>query len=238
MIVIPMAGLSSRFFKEGYTMPKYMLDLNGITVFEWSVSSFKEYYSSDLFLFIVFDHFNTADFVKNQVKKMGISNYQIVTLTEHTLGQADTVFQGLKEVDQDEDIYIFNIDSRLEKFTKFTDYENLDGYLEVFNGDGEHWSFVLPGENNQVLKTTEKDRISSLCSNGLYYFKSSSIFKKYVKEEVDGFSGNEIYIAPLYNNYIEDGLNIKYKLVNETDISFCGTPAEYKETLNKILGVK
>lgn len=33
MFIIPMAGLSSRFFKAGYTKPKYQLDLNGETVF-------------------------------------------------------------------------------------------------------------------------------------------------------------------------------------------------------------
>lgn len=31
MIVIPMAGMSSRFFKAGYTQPKYMLEAHGQT---------------------------------------------------------------------------------------------------------------------------------------------------------------------------------------------------------------
>ncbi|EGR2739468.1 capsular biosynthesis protein, partial [Vibrio parahaemolyticus] len=29
MIVIPMAGMSSRFFKAGYDKPKYMLEATG-----------------------------------------------------------------------------------------------------------------------------------------------------------------------------------------------------------------
>ena len=32
MFIIPMAGLSSRFFKAGYNKPKYQLDLNGESV--------------------------------------------------------------------------------------------------------------------------------------------------------------------------------------------------------------
>ena len=40
MIVFPMAGLSSRFYKEGYTKPKFELSLGGVTVFERSVLSF------------------------------------------------------------------------------------------------------------------------------------------------------------------------------------------------------
>lgn len=167
MIVIPMAGLSSRFFNAGYTVPKYMLDLGGQSVFEWSVSSFKDYYNSDDFLFIIFDQFGTFDFVEDCVKKMGIRNYEITILPERTLGQADTVYQGIKNKSSDEEMYIFNIDSRLNKFEKIKDTSQIDGYLEVFEGEGEHWSFVLPGENNRVLKTTEKHRISNLCSNGL-----------------------------------------------------------------------
>ena len=234
MIIIPMAGLSSRFFKEGYTVPKYMLDLNGITVFEWSVSSFERYFNSDFFLFIIFDHFDTKNFVEQQIKNMGIQRYKIVVLTEHTLGQADTVYQGLKDLEIDEEMYIFNIDSRLDNFSKWDECDNVDGYLEVFRGEGEHWSFVLPGHDYQVLKTTEKERISDLCSNGLYYFKSFMLYKKYVEEEVKNYKNQEIYIAPLYNQYIRDEKIIQYNLVELRDIQFCGTPLEYKQTLKRI----
>ncbi|ECR5117115.1 capsular biosynthesis protein, partial [Salmonella enterica] len=34
MIIIPMAGLSSRFFKAGYTKPKYELKAHDKTLFE------------------------------------------------------------------------------------------------------------------------------------------------------------------------------------------------------------
>ncbi|MCU4379588.1 glycosyltransferase family protein [Acinetobacter haemolyticus] len=234
MIVIPMAGLSSRFFNAGYTVPKYMLDLGGQSVFEWSVSSFKDYYNSDDFLFIIFDQFGTFDFVEDCVKKMGIRNYEITILPERTLGQADTVYQGIKNKSLDEEMYIFNIDSRLNKFEKIKDTSQIDGYLEVFEGEGEHWSFVLPGENNRVLKTTEKHRISNLCSNGLYYFKSSKIYEKYFNINFIEESNQELYIAPIYNNYIKNGMNILYKTVKCSDIEFCGTPQEYLITLNKI----
>ncbi|EOA0230274.1 capsular biosynthesis protein, partial [Escherichia coli] len=36
MIVIPMAGLSSRFKKAGYVKPKYMLEAHGKTLFSHS----------------------------------------------------------------------------------------------------------------------------------------------------------------------------------------------------------
>lgn len=236
MIVIPMAGLSSRFFKQGYTLPKYMLNVNDITLFEWSVSSFKKYFKSDHFVFIIMQHFNTEEFVLNEIQKMGIVSYDIVILDEVTRGQAETVYKGILKYKNDEELYVFNIDSKLNEFEKLKCLEDVDGYLEVFSGEGEHWSFVLPGEGCKVLKTTEKIRISDLCSNGLYYFKSSKLFISLVEAELKKYNGSEIYIAPLYNHYIDVNKNILYKKVLQQDIEFCGTPQEYADYLNKIKG--
>lgn len=44
MFIIPMAGLSSRFFKAGYNKPKYQLMLGKETVFSWAVKSFEKYF--------------------------------------------------------------------------------------------------------------------------------------------------------------------------------------------------
>ncbi len=52
MFVLPMVGLSSRFFDAGYTLPKYQLPLHGRTVFAHVVDSFRDYFDSDEFLFI------------------------------------------------------------------------------------------------------------------------------------------------------------------------------------------
>lgn len=236
MIVIPMAGLSSRFFNAGFSLPKYMLPLDGETVFEWSVKSFEKYFHQDHFLFITTEHFNTPKFVKEKIQHMGVRDYEVVVLKNNTLGQADTVLKGIQHLNTDEELFIFNIDSRLESFEKLEPSDQIEGYLEVFHGEGDHWSFVLPRDCNQVLQTAEKQRISSLCSNGLYYFKSSQRFKQYVQQEIEKGQKNELYIAPLYNHYIQDGYNIVYKEVTIQDINFCGTPSEYAHMLQTIEG--
>ena len=63
MIIIPMAGMSSRFFKAGYDKPKYMLSAHGSTLFEHSVNSFKKYFNDTPFLFIVRVCYITTEFV-------------------------------------------------------------------------------------------------------------------------------------------------------------------------------
>ena len=236
MFIIPMAGLSSRFFKAGYTKPKYQLDLNGETVFSWSVRSFEHYFKTDKFIFIYRNVYETKDFLEVEIKNLGITDYELVCLPEETLGQADTVYQGIANIDSNEEIYIFNIDSRIIDFIKPKWAAECDGYLEVFKGEGEHWSFALGEENSRrVIRTTEKERISDLCSDGLYYFKKKSVFEKLFlsAKENQRTAKNEYYIAPLYNDLIEAGSTVFYDLIENYRILFCGTPDEYLQLLKK-----
>lgn len=240
MIIIPMAGLSSRFFKAGYYLPKYQLDLpNGQTVFEWAVTSFEDYFNTEKFIFIVRNVFHTPDFVEQQVKKLAIKDYEIIVLDRETYGQAETVALGLKHLsieEQQRECYIFNIDSRRHKFQKPLVSYSSDGYLEVFKGEGEHWSFIELNNQDQVIRTTEKVRISNLCSDGLYYFKKISVFLQLVADalEQQDFVKGELYIAPLYNRMIKRGDVIGYDLIQKQQISFCGTPDEYQGICSKM----
>lgn len=239
MFVIPMVGKSSRFFKEGYEQPKYKLAINGESVFEKSVRSFESYFKTDKFLFLVRSDYNAAEFVKQSVEDMGIRDFSIVIFSEETLGQADTVYQGLAKAedffDDDEPLYIFNIDTFRPGFKKSTKSRH-PGYLEVFEGEGTHWSFALPGKDESVLKTAEKNRISNLCSNGLYYFKSRSLFNSSFEHSVseDLKEKGEFYIAPLYNYLIQNGQKVSYELVPLSEIVFCGTPDEYRAILSNL----
>ena len=69
MFIIPMAGLSSRFFKAGFKKPKYMLPLAESFIFDEAIKSFKIYFTTDLFLFIIRDEKEVLDFVNNRCKK-------------------------------------------------------------------------------------------------------------------------------------------------------------------------
>ena len=236
MIVIPMAGLSSRFFKAGYDKPKYMLKIGGEFLFDHSVKSFSNYFEYESFLFIVRDVYDTESFVRERAINLGIKNFYIHVLTENTLGQAETVTLGLlsiKNLDLNNDITIFNIDTFRPGF-KFIDLNNdVSGYLEVFIGEGDNWSFVQPISNSEfVLKTSEKRRISNLCSTGLYFFSRAKdyieAFEKYSSLPKEEWDGGELYIAPMYNILITQGKKIQYNVINVDEVIFCGTPEEYE----------
>ncbi|KKD61493.1 capsular biosynthesis protein [Grimontia sp. AD028] len=239
MIVIPMAGLSSRFFKAGYKEPKYMLEAKGITVFEHAVKSFERYFKSEPFLFIVRDVFDTPKFVSEKAKSLGIKTCHVVALESETRGQAETVFQGLKDSsDAAEPITIFNIDTFRPGFQfPAALLPSKDCYLEVFQGSGDNWSFVLPKSNTstEVTETAEKRPISDLCCTGLYHFASAADFLEaynFYSEREELWEKGELYVAPLYNHLIQQGKSVHYHLIPREDVIFCGVPDEYEAFKN------
>lgn len=233
LFVIPMAGLSSRFFAAGFEQPKYQLDLHGQSMFRWAVSSFARYFEHDQFLFIIRDVYQTKSFIEQEIAAMGIRHAQIVVLDAATQGQAETVYLGLQHTTQSNDLIIFNIDSRRHDYIKPAWMNHCDGYLEVFAGEGDHWSFAQADAQGRVLCTAEKQRISPWCSNGLYYFRQRQHFEQAFldavahQQQVRG----EWYIAPLYNRLIQQGLDIRMQLIDLEQIDFCGTPDEYLSLL-------
>ncbi|MPW37436.1 glycosyltransferase family 2 protein [Vibrio sp. B1Z05] len=245
MIVIPMAGMSSRFFKAGYTKPKYMLEAHGKTLFEHSVDSFKAYFSSQPFLFIVKNVFDTPDFVKDKAIEMGIKQFHIVALDIDTRGQAETVTLGLEKlkaqgVEYSGSITVFNIDTFRPEFILPKVSECSDGYLEVFKGEGPNWSFAKPSsaDSTKVVLTAEKKPISNLCSTGLYHFKRIEdyleAYENYLAKPQSEWEKGELYIAPLYNHLIEKGRDIHYHLIKNDEVIFCGVPSEYEEFKAKL----
>ncbi|MBS0965098.1 glycosyltransferase family 2 protein [Acetobacter okinawensis] len=238
MIVIPMAGLSRRFTEAGYKLPKYMLPIGEETVFSLAVGSFKKYFMSEKFVFIARDIEDTKIFIEKECKKIGIKEFEIIILDSTTNGQAETVELGIlrSACTLETPISIFNIDTFRKDFSFPSQpwFAHSDGYLEVFKGSGQNWSYVEPKKDSsepRVIRTTEKDPISDLCCDGLYYFTHASDFLWALEKERLSPSMPELYIAPLYNHLIKRGNVINYHLINQSDVVFCGIPKEYNDII-------
>ena len=236
MIVIPMAGLSRRFSEAGYALPKYMLPLGGRTVFEHAVASFSAYFADTPFLFVARAGQGASDFVRGACAAMDVADARVVELDRPTRGQAETVALGLRaQGDRPPGgLTIFNIDTFRPGFRHPPNVGDIDGYLEVFRGTGANWSYVRPGgpDDDRVMETTEKRPVSDLCCTGLYHFASAQrflrAFEAYAASPPADLPGGELYVAPLYNRLIAEGCDIRWTLVDRSQVQFCGTPAEYE----------
>ncbi len=239
-IIIPMAGLSSRFTKAGYTLPKYMLYVKDRSLFNLSVSSFSKYFEICRFVFVVRDVFDTPRFVKEECTLLGIKDYEVVTLANPTRGQAETVLKGVEgaNVATDEPILIFNIDTFRFGYTFPQKMEQWDGYLETFVGTGDNWSYAKTEDGtpkSRVIETAEKRPISQYCSTGMYYFRHAADFLGVYKKGCATPTAKELYVAPLYNYLIKQGKNIRISVIQRGEVLFCGVPQEYEEYLKNAL---
>ncbi|NLH79767.1 MAG: capsular biosynthesis protein, partial [Phyllobacteriaceae bacterium] len=123
------------------------------------------------------------------------------------------------------------------RFPDAFDAGAVDGFLEVFEGSGANWSYVRPGGARPfgVVETAEKREISNLCCTGLYHFGRAGLFAAaYATQErlsAGELQGGELYVAPLYNELIRVGRDIRYALIRKDDVIFCGVPNEYEELL-------
>jgi hypothetical protein len=228
MIVIPMAGLSARFARAGYQLPKYQLPLWGRTVFDAAVGSFAAYFATEPFLLIVRDVADTAAFVRARAEALGIADATIHVLAGPTAGQAETVALGIETLAPDTRLTIFNIDTFRPGFVHPPRPPGSAGYLEVFRGAGANWSYVRPAPEGggRVAETAEKRAISDLCCTGLYEFTSAALFRTAYAQTP--LAAGERYIAPMYNALITAGEPVYYHEIPSSAAIFCGVPAEYE----------
>jgi dTDP-glucose pyrophosphorylase len=238
IFIVPMAGRGSRFVKEGYKIPKYMIKVKNKTLFEYSLESLPLEIADKIIFICLEEHekFGVSSFIREKTNHKTI---EIIKLDEVTQGQAETVLKCKDSLSMDDEILIYNIDtafhSKSLKNILLDDNLKKDGVLGAFidNTPDDKWSFAMLDAKNNVLKTTEKEKISNYALTGLYHFTKAKDFfdtaKKWI--ENDRKIREEYYIAPMYNDLIKS--NKQYTL----DICECfiplGTPKEVKDFESK-----
>lgn len=236
-IVITMGGLGARFQKAGYTVPKYMIEAKGKTLFEWSMISlegFREVASQYIFIARAEERQEVETFIADKCEQLGLENYKIILLDYLTDGQATTAMLAKKYWQDNSALLIYNIDTYVEAGEmKAADLKG-DGFIPCFKAEGDHWSFVRLDENERVVEIQEKRRISDHCTLGAYYFKScelyENLYNEYYGQEGHTVNG-EKYVAPLYNYMLEKGGEIYISDISPEKVHVLGTPEELQAFL-------
>lgn len=230
-VVITMGGLGSRFRKAGYTVPKYMIEAKGKTLFEWSMISldgYKKDVNQYIFIAMKEEGINIEGFIKEKCQELGIANYHLILLDYLTDGQATTATLAEKYWNKEHALLIYNIDTYVEPGQMNSEELKGDGFIPCFKAEGDHWSFVRLDEQG-VVEIKEKQRISDHCTLGSYYFKTCGLYKKlydeYYSEEKNLVKG-EKYVAPLYDYLLSKGGEIYISDIAPERVHVLGTPEE------------
>lgn len=232
-VVITMAGQGVRFKEKGYTVEKYEIPFHGKTLFEWSIVSLVNFRKSE-FIFVARDTPRVRDFIKEKCRQYGIKRVRVKILDSSTRGQAETAMLAGEFFDEDDSVIIFNIDTHVSPEQLKPRSIRGNGWIPVFSAPGDRWSFVETVGDGMVLRTTEKVRISNKCCIGLYYFDSFRKFEKLVRARAVSSSEGEWYIAPLYNDFIEDGNKVYVDVIPSECVVVLGTPEDIAEAERRL----
>lgn len=229
-IVITMAGLGSRFRKAGYNIPKYMIEVKGRTLFEWSLESLVGFKNkNNTYYFVVRKEDASSDFIEDICMNRGISKFEIIEIEHLTKGQAETVMFAEPFWDAQKPLLIYNIDTYIEAGEMNSSQIKGDGFIPCFQGDGDHWSFVRVDNNGSVVEIKEKKRISKYCTVGAYYFKTAKLFKELYMElyvSNNHLESGEQYVAPMYDLMLKKKGEIYITDISSDKVHVLGTPEE------------
>ena len=239
--VIPMAGRGERFTKAGFVKPKMLIEVHGKTLLEWSIDSLPLSLCTNLVFICLKEHeqnFQISKFISDKYGQYE-NIIKFVYLDEVTRGQAETVLKGREYFFIDDDLLIFNIDTYFYSPTLKQDLlrDDVDGILGAFHSSEDRFSFARVDKDGIVVETAEKKVISNNALTGLYHFKKASDFIKIAEKHIDSDirTKGEFYIAPMYNELIQEGK--KYIINMVEDHWILGTPDELnlfkKQSLEK-----
>ena len=208
-ILIPMAGEGSRFSKEGYTFPKPLIDVNGKPMIQRVVENL-DFDSESIFL-VRKAHIENYSGLPDTLDQITNGKMKIVVVDKLTEGAACTALLAREYIDNDDDLLIANSDQWIEyepeNFKALKNLTTCDAMVFTFNAVHPKWSFVKTNSRGFVTEVAEKRPISNIATCGIYWYRKGSDFVKYAEQMIDRDIrvNNEFYIAPVYNELIEDG---------------------------------
>jgi dTDP-glucose pyrophosphorylase len=233
-LIMPMGGEGSRFFKNGFMIPKPLIEIHGYPFFYWATQSIKKYVDlADLTFVVLKKHIDNNN-IDEYILKF-FPNARIVVIPEVLAGAVLTCLEGIKHIEDDLPL-VFNDCDHIFSCKTFYDYCNtgnfseLDGALLSFTSNDPKFSFLKTNDEGDVIETVEKVAVSDKAICGVYYFRNRKLFEEAAKKYLDVCSYKEFYMSGVYNIMSKEGQKIKPYIV-ESHLAF-GTPEEYEVAQN------
>lgn len=203
-LVIPMAGLGSRFSAAGYKVSKPLLPIGEFRMFEIVISNL---WHSSISRAVLISQRGAVpkDNLERISTQLGvpICNFEIDFLTE---GPADSVSLARHLLSDQDPLVIANsdqyVDADLSSFFERLNSNSGQHLILTMEADDPRWSFVELDRNGMVSRVREKEVISKFATVGIYGFATALDFHLGMERmrELDDRTNGEFYVAPVYNH--------------------------------------
>lgn len=230
-ILIPMAGLGSRFQKVGYSLPKPLIDINGQPMIVKAISSLN---IEGQYFFILSNNEYTETIKKEILSIRPDSKFIIIDyLTE---GPACSALLHKANINNEEELIIANCDQIMtwNSNTFLYNVRLYDGAVVTYFNTTNKNSYAKVNDQGFVTEIKEKEVISNISLNGIHYWKKGYYFVDSAEEMIkqnQRANNGEFYIGPSFNNMIKNGKKVGiYHIPNEYHHSV-GVPEDLERYL-------
>ena len=233
-IIMPMAGEGSRFARAGWTTPKPLIELHGVPLFRRAINSVAIEGVEMKYSFIVRQEHIDNQQIDRLIKEIQ-PDAHVFSVLKTTRGAVETCLVAESAIADDDAVVVMDCDLEFRsvrynelvaKALSLPAEEADGGALVSFESDNPRYSYAEIDEEGCVLRTAEKEPISSHALCGAYFFGSGKDFKRIAHQLLDdGTHGKaEFYVSLLYNYLLAEGKVVRLAPMEEY-YSY-GTPEE------------
>jgi dTDP-glucose pyrophosphorylase len=231
-----MAGEGSRFSEQGYKEIKPLIPIMGKPMIQRVVEAAG--FEDANWIFIVQKRHREQYDLDGILKKIRPGCLVIDTGGGVTEGAACTVLLAKYQINPEAPLVILNSDNilRVRKYMfEQMEFGACDGVIYCFipNDKSSKWSFIEPKPSEAVARVAEKERISDIATAGMYVWRRGRFFIEAAEQMIakNIRVNGEFYVAPVFNENIENGQLIEWELVLSMD--GVGTPEDLADYIRK-----
>ena len=208
-----MAGRGSRFANAGYTVPKPLIPVGGRPMIQWIIENIRPARPHQFTFLCLAEHLDRYPEVPQELRRI-CPGCHIVEVPGVTEGAACTVLLAKDLINSDDALMIANsdqiVDLSIEEYLAVGDEADVDGLIMTFWSDHPKWSYCRMRQDGLVIEVVEKQVVSNEATVGIYNFRHGREFVRAAEAMIAANLrvNNEFYVAPCYNQLIDEGAKI------------------------------
>lgn len=221
IIVIPMMGEGVRFSESGYSDYKSMVRVNSKHLIKLVIDPVLESFNS---VYVICNEENAQ-----QIRSIyDDSKVNIIILKNPTRGAADTIYQSLEYLPNNQKIVCLDCDTILHKSAIEKLYYDFSNAILTFIDVDKTgiYSYIKLNSDGSIFEIREKQPISTIASAGVYIFENVDILRQSCSNII--LESGELYLSRVVNDAIKyENTFTTMDITNCFDC--CGTPFQLKQ---------
>lgn len=197
-LVIPMTGVSSRFTAAGYSVPKFLLEIDGQTMIEHVIDMYPDW--NDVVFACNEQHLADPALGLERRLLERVPTGRIVSLPSERRGPAWAVLACREAIDADRPVVVNYCDFTAvwdtEGFARLLGSETVAGAIACYTGFHPHmvhnssYAYVRLGDDGDVVDIQEKQPwtdapMNELASSGTYGFDSGARLLAAIEDQIE-----------------------------------------------------